>query len=200
MVPTDALDALLDGFIPHPALRRRHQTLVRAPAAFALEAARKFDLRSAPLVRAIFRLRAIILGAKAPGTDWSRSFLDEMLQMGWAILAQAQDRWLVMGTVCQPWVADVVMRPLPPGRFAACAEPGQVKIVWTLEAEPLDEARCRFTTETRAAGTDAEAQARFRRYYRRFGVGMMLVRMLLLPAVRRQAERQWRARTAPRAE
>jgi hypothetical protein len=198
MVPNNHIGTLLDGFIPNPALRRRHQTTVRAPAAFVLETARKFDLRSTPLVRGIFRLRAIILGAKARGPDWSRGFMEEMLQIGWGILAEEKDRWVAMGTVCEPWQADVVMRPLPPERFAAYTEPGQVKIVWTMEADPLDEARCRFSTETRAVGTDAEAQARFRRYYRIFGVGMMLVRALLLPAVRREAERQWRAHLTTR--
>ena len=174
-------------------MRHRHWITVRAPAAFVLETARTFDLRSTPLVRAIFRLRAMILGAKGPGTDWSRGFMEEMLRIGWGILAEEKDRWIVVGTVCQPWQADVIMRPIPPDRFAAYAEPGQVKIIWTLEADSLDEGRCRLSTETRAAGTDAEAKARFRRYYRRFGVGMVLIRLLLLPALRREAEQRWRA-------
>jgi len=193
MISTHPVSGLLDGFIPDPAMRHRHQTAVHAPAAFVLESARTFDLRSAPLVRAIFRLRAMILGAKASGTDWSRGFVEELLRMGWGILAEEKDRWIVAGTVCQPWQADVVMRPIPPDQFAAYSEPGQVKIIWTLEADPLDDARCRFSTETRAVGTDADARARFRRYYRRLGVGMLLIRWLLLPAVRREAERRWQA-------
>ena len=40
-----------------------------APAALVLETARTFDLRSTPLVRAIFWLRARILGAKAAAPD-----------------------------------------------------------------------------------------------------------------------------------
>jgi GTP cyclohydrolase II len=68
-----------------------------------------------------------------------------------------------------------------------------VKVLWTLEAEPLHEARSRFATETRAVGTDAQAQAKFRDYWRRFGGGAMVIRWLLLTAVRRTAERRWRA-------
>ena len=185
--------SLLDRFIPDPGMRHRHQTIVRAPAAFVLDTAWSLDLRSLPLVRAIFRLRALMLGAEGRGTDWSQGFVKELLQMGWGVLAEEKGRWLVAGAVCQPWLADVVMKPIPPDRFAEFCEPGQVKIVWTLEADPLDEDRCRFSTETRTVGTDAEAQAKFRRYYRRFGVGMVLVRLLLLPALRREAERRWRA-------
>ena len=189
---------LLDRFIPDPGMRHRHQTIVRAPASFVLETAWTFDLREVPLVRAIFRLRALMLGARATGTNWSRGFVPELLHMGWGILTEEKGRWLVAGTVCQPWRADVVMTPLPPERFASYSEPGQVKIVWTLEADPIHESRCRFSTETRAVGTDAQAQAKFRRYYRRFGVGMVLIRLLLLPALRREAERRWRALPAAR--
>jgi len=173
-------------------MRHRHQTVVRAPAAFVLETARTLSLRSVPLVRAIFRLRALILGAKAQDAEWSQSFVKDLLRMGWGVLAQEEGRWFVAGTVCRPWLADVVMTPTPVERFTEYSEPGQVKIVWTMEAEPLGDARCRFSTETRAVATDPDAAARFRRYCRRFGVGMVLIRLLLLPAVRREAERRWR--------
>ena len=46
-------------------------------------------------MRAIFRLRAMILGAKGPGTDWSRGLVEELLRMGWGILAEEKDRWLL---------------------------------------------------------------------------------------------------------
>ena len=65
MLQLSPIAPLLDRFIPDPDLRRRHKTLVRAPAALVFETARTFDLRSTPLVRAIFWLRAVILGAKA---------------------------------------------------------------------------------------------------------------------------------------
>jgi hypothetical protein len=35
----------------------------------------------------------------------------------------------------KPWKADGVFRPVPPVRFAAYAEPDQVEITWTIEAE-----------------------------------------------------------------
>jgi hypothetical protein len=40
--------------------------------------------------------------------------------------------------------------------------------------------------------TDAPARARFRRYWRWARFGIVSIRLLLLPAVRRAAERQWR--------
>ena len=51
--------------------------------------------------------------------------------------------------------------------------------------------RTRFATETRAVGTDERARQKVRRYGRRFGIGILMIRRLLLPAVRRRAERRW---------
>ena len=66
--------------------------------------------------------------------------------------------------------------PVPPERFLAFAEPGQVKIVWTLEAEPdpLRPGGSLFRTETRVEATDEEARRRFRRYWRVFSPGIVL--------------------------
>jgi hypothetical protein len=60
--------------------------------------------------------------------------------------------------------------------------------VWTLEAEPLGPKLTRFRTETRVQATDGAAWKRFRRYWRWAGVGMVLIRWLLLPRLRREAE------------
>ena len=65
MLQLSSIAPLLDRFMPNPDLQIRHKIVVRAPAALILETARTFDLRSTPLVRAIFWLRARILDAKA---------------------------------------------------------------------------------------------------------------------------------------
>ncbi len=183
----------VDRFIPNPDVRERHETIVRAPAALVFETARNFDLGSVPLVRAIFWLRAAVLGAKKSATDWSRGFVDEALGMGWGLLAEEKGRLFVAGAQCQPWRADVVFTPIPPEGFAAFAQPDRVKIAWTLEAEPIDAALTRLSTETRAVATDAAARTRFLRYWRVFGVGIVGIRLMLLQAIRREAERRWRA-------
>ena len=91
----------------------------------------------------------------------------------------------------QPWLADVKFTAIAPQEFAAYAEPDQVKIAWTLEAEELAPDLTRFAQETRAVATDAEARAKFRRYWRWARFGIVAIRLLLLPAVRREAERRW---------
>jgi hypothetical protein len=174
---------VLDLFIPKPDVRERHQVVVRAPAGLVMETARGFDIQSIAAVRAIFWLRAKVLGAKA--STWrSEGLVTDMLALGWQRLAEEPAKVFVAGASCEPWKADVVFMPF--------SEPIGVKIAWTIEADPLGPAVTRLATETRVVANDEVARAKFRAYWRKFGIGIVLIRRLLLRAVRREAERQFR--------
>lgn len=135
--------------------------------------------------------RAQLLDAAKPSADlFAKGLLAETHALGWGVLAHRPGRELVMGAATQPWKADVEFTSIPPDRFTEFAEPALVKIAWTLEAEPLGAALTRFQTETRAFGTDDAARKKFRRYWRLFGIGIVLIRWLLLPALRPEAERR----------
>lgn len=185
--------ALLDRFIPRPDVRGRHQTTIKAPATVVMDVARTFDIESVFLVRVLFRLRAAILRAPASQPLAGNGLVDQMLRIGWGRLAEERDRFFVAGAACRPWQADPSFASIEPGAFLSFAEPDLVKIAWTLEATPLAPALTRFATETRAAATDEQARVLFRHYWRKFGAGIVLIRLVLLPALRKQAERRWRA-------
>ena len=181
----------LDPFLPHADVRERHEILVHAPADVVLATARQLDPESIPAVRAIFSLRAWILGSRRPRL--AAGLVEKTLRLGWGILQEEEGRFFCAGAVCRPWLADVDFRALPPADFAAYAEPGRVKIAWTLEAVPEKAGWTRFATETRATATDEASRVKFRRYWGFAGAGIMLIRKLLLPAVRREAERRAKA-------
>lgn len=183
----------LDAFIPRPDICERHSIVVHAPADVLFKEARAFDLQSVALIRGIIRLRQKLLGSKPVQRD-PQPFLDEALAMGWGHLQSEPGRLFVAGAICQPWLADVVFRPIASPAFATYSEPDHVKIAWTLEAEPLTEQTARLSTETRAVATDAAAQARFRHYWRWARFGILPIRWFMLPAIRRRAEAVWRAR------
>jgi len=189
---------VLDRYITRPDAGGRHEITIDAPGSVVLEVARDFDMESIALVRAIIRLRAWVLGARGSQARRSGGLIAETLAMGWGRLEEVPDRYYIAGAACQPWKGDVVFTPIPPDRFATYAEPDRVKIAWTLEAVPLDEGRTRFATETRAVATDDAARAKFRRYWRTFGIGIVVIRWLILPALRREAERRWRLARVPR--
>lgn len=185
---------LIEQFMPQADYRERHETIVRAPADVVFDVAQHFDLQSIPLVRAIFWLRAVVLGAQRPTAGlFASGLVAETKQLGWGELALDPGRELVMGATAQPWKADVTFTAVPADRFLDFAEPDLVKIVWTLEAESLGPALTRFRTETRVLATDAAARRKFRRYWRIFGIGIVMIRWLLLPALRRESERRARS-------
>ncbi len=187
----DGMSESIDRFIYRPDVRERHETIVRAPAELVFEVAEHFNLESIPLVRAIFHLRARLLGARY--VRMKKGLVEETTRMGWGRLAYTPNREIVMGAVTQPWIGEVKFRSVPPDRFASFDEPDLVKIVWTLEAEPLGPALTRFSTETRVLATDDGARAKFKVYWKKFGIGILMIRWLVVPAVRREAERQYKA-------
>jgi hypothetical protein len=187
----EAMPYVLDDFFPRPFVRERREISVRAPVDIAFETACDFDLLSIPIVRAIFRLRAVLMRAAPPPRRWT-GLVAETSALGWGTLVEVPDRLHVAGAVCQPWVGNVVFTPIPPEQFASYSQPDRVKIVWTIEAEPLGAERTRLATETRVVPTDLAARRKFRRYWRKAGIGILLIRWLGLPAMRRKAERRWR--------
>ena len=147
-------------------------------------------MQRSPVVKAIFAGREVLMGAKSSGQREPRSFLSEVLELGWGVLDESAGRHLVMGAVTQPWKADVHFRGLPQEEFAAFNEPGYAKILWTIEVEPRAAATSVFHTETRVTTTDDDARKRFRRYWSFVSPGVRLIRREMLRMIRREAERR----------
>jgi len=183
--------APLDRFIPTPDIRERFETTIHAPAALVMETAAGFDMQSVPAVRGIFRLREALLGTERHAPRKPQGILEETRNLGWGVLDEEPGRFVVCGAKCQPWLANVEFSALGPHEFASYSERNQVKIAWTLEAEEIGAGVTRFAQETRAVATDAEARKKFRRYWRWARFGIVAIRLLMLPAVRRAAERRW---------
>ena len=183
---------LIEQFMPTADIRKRHEIIVHAPADVVLQTAEQFDLLSIPLVNAIFWLRGKIMGAHAAPPRKPEGLVQETKRLGWVELGRRPGREVVMGAATQPWLADVTFTPVAPGSFVAYAEPEHVKIVWTLEAVPVEPELTLFRTETRVVATDAVAREQFARYWRFARFGILLIRWLQLPALRRAAERAHR--------
>jgi hypothetical protein len=99
----------------------------------------------------------------------------------------------VVGAVTKPWEANVTFRSLAPDEFAAFAEPGCVKIAWTLRADPIGEHESIVRTETRALATSLSARTRFRRYWAFLSPGTILIRWMSLAPLKAEAERRYQS-------
>lgn len=190
---TDERDELLDTFMPEYEVVERHHVKVAAPAAVTFAAAREQDLLGLPLVRLIFKAREFVLGARPGDRPRPRDLLRAVQELGWGVLAERQDREIVMGAVTTPWEPDVTFHAIPTPDFALFSEPGFVKIAWTLRADPINDCTSVFLTETRAIATDESARVRFRRYWAFTSPGIWLIRRLSLGPLKRGAERRFSA-------
>jgi hypothetical protein len=186
----DTEDSWLDRFMPQYDVVERHQIAIGAPPSVTLAAACEQDLNRSPIIRGIFKARELALGSEPAEQARPHGLLAETIALGWGVLAEEPGHEIVMGAVTQPWMADPAFRALPPARFASFDEPGFVKIVWTLRADPVPRGGSLFRTETRAIATDAAARAKFRRYWALASPGIWLIRQLLLKPLKVEAERR----------
>ena len=110
-------------------------------------------------------LLGMLLGSHPDNLRRPRTLLAQARELGWAVLSEVPGREIVLGAVTRPWDANPIFRPLPAREFAGFHEPGYVKIVWTLRADPLGDTESIFRTETRVVTTDPIARAKFRMYW-----------------------------------
>ena len=182
--------SLLDHFIANPEVVASHQITINAPPEVVLDAAKQLELLDSPMVRGLFKLRELALGGEPDTRPHPGSLYDQMLSIGWVVLAETPGREIVFGAVTKPWEAAPAFRSIPAAEFAAFSEPGNVKIAFALRAEPNDNEGAVFWTETRAIATDAEARAKFRRYWSYVAPGVHLIRLAMLQPVKCEAERR----------
>lgn len=181
-------DSLIDEFMPVYEVAERHQIRVMAPPDLTLQSATEADLQQSTIIRAIFRARELVLGSTPDASKRPTGLLAETTALGWRVLAEQPGREIVVGAVTQPWKGDVTFRGLAPQDFKAFQEPGFVKIVWTLRADPVGPSESVFRTETRVVTTDPVARARFRWYWARFSPGIVLIRRALLRQLKTDVE------------
>jgi hypothetical protein len=183
-------DPVLNRFMPSPEVAEHHEIAIAAPAAVVLAAAKEMQALELPLVRTVFKLRELALGGEPDRRQHPQGLLDQMVSIGWVVLDEIAEREIVLGAVTRPWDAAPVFRSIPAAAFASFAEPGYVKIVWTLRADPIDGAHSTFSTDTLVATTDPEARRRFRRYWSYVAPGVELIRVAMLRPLKREAERR----------
>jgi hypothetical protein len=188
----DDSDPLLDRFMPAYDVVERHRVRVRASAEITLAAAREQDLLASPVIRAIFKARAVALGSRPDDRARPCPLIPQMLSLGWGVLIDVPDREIVMGAVTRPWEPNPRFRAIGPEQFATFNDPEYVKIVWSLRADPVGAGESMFRTETRAVATDAFARLKFRRYWALVSPGVALIRRASLGPLRAEAERRAR--------
>ena len=84
----EAVDPLLDRFMPTYDIAERHHIEVGAPAEITFAAARDMDLNQSRIVRAVFRTREVLLGADPDAATRPRGIVALTSSIGWGVLAE----------------------------------------------------------------------------------------------------------------
>lgn len=190
--PETGRDSLLDRFIPAPEVVEHHQVNIAAPADVVIAAAKEMRLLSSPLVRGVIRMRELAMGGRPDRRTHPDTLLAQAQSIGWVVLAERASREIMLGAVTMPWHANPVFRSIPASEYEAFREPGYVKIIWSLRADPVDDEHSVFHTETRVSTTDPQARTKFRRYWSYVAPGVELIRLAMLRPLKRDAERRFR--------
>jgi hypothetical protein len=187
--------SLLDEVLPSYDVNEIHSTRVGASPEAALAAVKSVTAKEIRLLGPLMAIRMLPSRLRhGPRLDRATDapVLDQFLHAGFVVLGERPASELVVGAVGRFWSLGG-NAPLKTIRaredFVAFAEPGHAKAAMNFLVVP-DEGGTRIVTETRVAGTSAEATKSFRRYWRVIRLGSGAIRRSWLAAIRRRVERR----------
>ncbi len=179
------MGTLLDEVLPRFDVHEVHSLWVPAKPGDAYDAVTAVSAREVRLFGPLMRLRTF--GRSKRVFDRQAPLLEEMLKIGFVLLAERQGEEIVVGAIGRFW-SPTGNRPIATPDFSAFADPGYAKAAMNFRVTPDGEGS-RITTETRIVGTDVEATRRFRRYWVVIRLGSGAIRRSWLKAIRRRLER-----------
>jgi hypothetical protein len=190
--------ALLDELMPTYDVRERHRTRVRASATTTYDALHETDLAAAPLVRALFALRALpgallhgrrgLAALRARGR--TPATLRTLARSGFPVVAERAPEEVVIGVEGRFWtLGGGICTPAAAAFRDAPQAPGTARAVWSFSVRDVGAGVTELATETRVRCADAAARRRFLLYWVAVRPGSGLIRRSMLRAIRRTAER-----------
>lgn len=179
------MDTLLDGVLPEYDVHEVHSLWVPAEPAAAYEAVLGVSASEVRLFGPLMLLRT--LGRSGRVVDGQAPLIDEMKKIGFLELGRRPGEELVLGAIGRFW-SPLGNRPVPIADFSGFAEPGYAKAAMNFAVSP-EGSGSRIVTETRIAGTDADATRKFRRYWLLIRPGSGAIRRSWLKAIRRRLAR-----------
>ena len=188
---------LIDTFLPSFDAVESHTTIVRAPAERVWDAIRTADFGSNGIVRALFALRGMPAFLTAPREALARArtpvhaplTLDAALTHGFIVLGEDPGRELLLGTAGRFWGARGALCHIDPQQFMVFDEPGAAKAAWNFAVRPLVGEKTVLSTETRVRCVDPAGRMRFRIYWAFIRPFSGLIRLVMLRAIKRAAEK-----------
>jgi hypothetical protein len=175
---------LIEEVMPHYDVHEVYSLWVPARPTDAFAAVLAVSAREVRLFGPLMLLRTF--GRSGRVFDPRAPLLGEMLKVGFVKLGERPGEEVVVGAIGRFW-SPFGNKPRVVDDLATFAEPGYAKAALNFAVRPERDGS-RITTETRIAGTDAEATRKFRRYWLLIRLGSGAIRRSWLKAIRRRLE------------
>ena len=181
----------LDEFAPVYQFSEVHSTRVHATPAAVFQAISNVTAGEIRFLQTLTWIRRF--GRKGPESILNAPekipMLEVVTRTTFLMLAEDQDRELVVGTVVVKPPTAAGQRPRTPDAFKALTQPGFVTAAMNFRIEPDSGGHSLVSTETRVLASDAPTRRRFAAYWRVIYPGSAIIRRSWLRAIGRRAER-----------
>ena len=177
---------LIDEFLPDYEVETHHRIAIDAPIETVYTVVRNLDMSDSNLARAILWLRNV--PARLRGQQGLGLTLDDLLGLGFILLADEPPRELVLGFAGQFWTATGNLQKLEPEEFRKFATPGCAKAAMNFTLTRLEDGRTRLATDSRAQCLDETSRRKFQRYMFFTNRLRSVLRWSLLRSCKRRAE------------
>jgi hypothetical protein len=182
---------MLDRLLPAP---RKHEVQcvdLAAPPRVVWEHVRHGNLGDTPFIRALFALRTLPSRVAGEPVGDTHVRIDELVSTpekpGFQLLGEDEGRELVVGAIGKVWQLDIpFVHVESPEAYADFAEPGWIKVAWSIRLEPLGDAATRLVFDLRVDATDESSWTKFARYWLVIGPGSHFIRSTFLSGMRRR--------------
>lgn len=185
--------SLIDDFLPVYEIATHHHIDIAAPIEEVYALVRHLDFGGSRLARGIVWIRNV--PARLRGEEALGLTIDDLLDLGFILLADEPPRELVLGFVGEFWTASGNLIELEPAEFLGFARPGCAKAAMNFAVSGLEDGRTRLTTESRAQCSDEASRRKLERYIFFTNHLRGLLRWSILRACKRGAEATARRRT-----
>jgi hypothetical protein len=181
---------MLESLLPFPRKVEANRIDLGAPPAVVWKHIRHGDLGESPFARALFAVRTLPSRLGGASVAPVRLRIDDLQSTfahpGFQILGDVPYE-LTVGAIGKVWQLHIPFVHVDgPDAYASFAEPGWIKVAWTIRLEPLGAASTRLTFDLRVDATDEDSWTRFKRYWLVIGPGSHFVRHALLAGLRRR--------------
>lgn len=180
---------LLDELMPRFDFSERHQVTIDAPAEVVWSVLRTIDFGRLPISRFLMALRGMgaLARRRARGAEERLMTLDSIGRYGFRLIGEREDE-VVIGLLGKFWKLAGEVIDFEPQHFTEIDARDCAKAAWNFHTAAAGD-RTALMTETRVLCPDEGARRRFGRYWVLIRPFSGLIRIEMIRAVKRRAER-----------